>query len=108
MPRSLVQLNFAAARAVQLRYLARRSLRLRADPAQGADFMWRALQSDWRRLMQEPRRTIATAVAVAARFVFSLVKAVVPPRFPPRCHEPPSSLSSMPRPTRPPRRWFRW
>lgn len=79
----LVQLNFAAARAVQLRYLARRSLRLRADPAQGVDFMRRALKSDWRRLMQEPRRTIATAVAVAARFVFSLVKAVVPQFSPP-------------------------
>jgi glycosyltransferase involved in cell wall biosynthesis len=74
----LVDQNFASARAVQLRYLARRSLRLRADPAQGVDFMRRALQSDWRRLIQEPRRTIATAVAVAVRLLFSRAKAVLP------------------------------
>lgn len=57
----------AAARAVQLRYLARRSLRLRGDPGIGADFMWRALRSDWRLLIREPRRTGLTALAVFAR-----------------------------------------
>jgi hypothetical protein len=79
----LVEQNFAAARAVQLRYLARRSLRLRTDPAQGVDFMRRALQSDWRRLMQEPRRTIATAVAVVVRLLFSRIKPVAPQFSPP-------------------------
>lgn len=53
----LVAAHFAAAQAVHLRYLARRSLRLRGDPAQGVDFMVRALQSDLPRLLREPHRT---------------------------------------------------
>lgn len=65
----LVAEHGAAARAVQLRYLARRSLRLRGDPGIGADFMGRALRSDWRLLLREPRRTGLTALAVFGRWL---------------------------------------
>ena len=62
----LVESHFASARAVQLRYLARRCLRLQANPAVAADFLLRALRSDWRVLVREPRRTGLTALAVLA------------------------------------------
>lgn len=75
---ALVAQHFAAARAVQLRYLARRSLRLRTDPTQGFDFMRRALQSDSRRLLLDPRRTLPTAAAVFGRLLFSRVAALLP------------------------------
>jgi len=65
----LVESNFATAQAVHLRYLARRSLRLQDDPAAGADFLLRALRSDWRLLIREPRRTGLTALAVFARLL---------------------------------------
>lgn len=65
----LVESRFATAQAVHLRYLARRSLRLGGAPAAGADYMVRALRSDWRLLIREPRRTGLTALAVAARLL---------------------------------------
>ncbi len=63
----LVARHFATAQAIHLRYLARRSLRLGGAPAIGTDFMLRSLRSDWRILLQEPRRTVLTALAVFAR-----------------------------------------
>jgi glycosyltransferase involved in cell wall biosynthesis len=63
----LVAKHFATAQAIHLRYLARRSLRLGGAPAIGTDFMLRSLRSDWRILLQEPRRTVLTALAVFAR-----------------------------------------
>ncbi|MFQ6537324.1 MULTISPECIES: glycosyltransferase family 2 protein [Aphanothece] len=63
----LVARHFAEAQAVHLRYLARRSLRLSVPPAQGRDFIVRALRSDPWRLLREPRRTLPTVVAVFAR-----------------------------------------
>lgn len=65
----LVEKHFATAQAVQLRYLARRSLRLKDNPAVGADFLLRALRSDWRVVIREPRRTGLTALAVFARLL---------------------------------------
>jgi glycosyltransferase involved in cell wall biosynthesis len=66
---NLVAANFAAAQAVHLRYLARRSLRLGCDPAQGLDFLVRALQSDALRLLREPTRTLPTVLAVLGRWL---------------------------------------
>jgi glycosyltransferase involved in cell wall biosynthesis len=63
----LVTRHFATAQAIHLRYLARRSLRLGGTPAIGADFMWRALRSDWRLLLRQPRRTVLTTLAVFGR-----------------------------------------
>ncbi len=63
----LVDTHFATAQAIHLRYLARRSLRLGGAPAIGSDFMLRALRSDWRILLRQPRRTLLTALAVFAR-----------------------------------------
>ncbi len=63
----LVRRHFATAQAIHLRYLARRSLRLGGTPAIGTDFMWRALRSDWRLLLRQPRRTVLTTLAVCAR-----------------------------------------
>lgn len=63
----LVAQHFATAQAVHLRYLARRSLRLGGSPAIGSDFMLRALRSDWRILLRQPRRTVLTALAVFTR-----------------------------------------
>lgn len=65
----LVEREFAAAQAVHLRYLARRSLRLRSDPGQGADFLRRAFASHWRRLVLQPRRSFGTAIAVLGRLM---------------------------------------
>ena len=65
----LVENHFARAHAVQLRYLARRSLRLKDNPAVGADFLLRALRSDWRGLIREPRLTGLTAMAIFARWL---------------------------------------
>lgn len=63
----LVASHFATAQAIHLRYLARRSLRLGGAPAIGTDFIRRALRSDWRILLRQPRRTVLTALAVFAR-----------------------------------------
>ncbi|MCP9849449.1 glycosyltransferase family A protein [Cyanobium sp. Morenito 9A2] len=70
----VVERHFAAAQAVHLRYLARRSLRLQGDPALGADFMVRALRSDWRLLIRQPRRTGLTALAVVARLILQTLR----------------------------------
>ena len=78
----LVEAHFNAAQAVHLRYLARRSLRLRGDPAQGVDFLIRAWRSDTPRLLQEPRRTGLTALAVLGRLLLHRARrcAVARPR----------------------------
>ncbi len=61
---NLVAQHFSYAQAIHLRYLARRAFRLRAAPQIGLDFMQRALQSDWRILTAEPRRSLLTLAAV--------------------------------------------
>ncbi len=50
--------------AYLLRYIARRSLRISASRTIGLRFMRRALKSDWTILLQEPRRTGLTLLAV--------------------------------------------
>lgn len=78
----LVEAHFNAAQAVHLRYLARRSLRLRGDPAQGVDFLVRAFGSDTPRLLQEPRRTGLTALAVLGRLLLHRARGLLPSAFP--------------------------
>ncbi|MCU0528421.1 MAG: glycosyltransferase [Cyanobium sp. Prado107] len=63
----LVERHAAAAEAVHLRYLARRSLRLPVPAAVGRRFMARALRAEPWRLLQEPRRTGLTLLGVALR-----------------------------------------
>lgn len=65
---ALIDQHFASAQAVHLRYLARRSLRLRGDPTLGVDFLRRALWSDCRHLLRDPRRTLLTTLCVLSRF----------------------------------------
>jgi glycosyltransferase involved in cell wall biosynthesis len=60
----LVQQHEARARASFLRYIARRSLRVSRHPTLGIKLMHQALRSDWRLILQEPRRTILTLIAV--------------------------------------------
>ncbi len=62
----LVGQHYAAARAAQLRYLARRSLRLRVSPEVSADFLTRSLQSDWTLLFKAPK-TLLLALAIYGR-----------------------------------------
>jgi glycosyltransferase involved in cell wall biosynthesis len=50
-----------------LRYIARRSLRVSTSRTIGLRFMLRALKSDWTILLQEPRRTGLTLLAVCFR-----------------------------------------
>ena len=59
----LVEHYYSSARAAQLRYLARRALRLECPPAVSADFLSRALQSDWTLLLKAPK-TILLALAI--------------------------------------------
>ncbi len=58
------------AQAYFLRYLARRTIRSGSEPRTGLDFMNRALLTDWRLLLLEPKRTILTLLAVYGRFLF--------------------------------------
>ena len=67
----LVQQHYATARAAQLRYLARRSLRLRVAPTVSADFLTRALRSDWTLLLKAPK-TAALALVVYGRALTTL------------------------------------
>jgi glycosyltransferase involved in cell wall biosynthesis len=60
----LVARHYSKARAVHLRYLARRALRCSLPSQVGVDFMTRALRSDWELMLREPRRTLLTMLAV--------------------------------------------
>lgn len=67
----LVKQHYQQARAFFLRYLARRTLRNQLSSHMGVDFMNRALQTDWKIIFKEPRRTILTMLAV-------YIKSVIP------------------------------
>jgi glycosyltransferase involved in cell wall biosynthesis len=67
----LVEQHFAFAQAIHLRYLARRSLRLSLPATVGVDFIRRALRSDGRILLHQPKRTLLTLVAVYGRYWLS-------------------------------------
>jgi glycosyltransferase involved in cell wall biosynthesis len=67
----LVNNHYPLAQATHLRYLARQTLRLGLPPQVGIDFMTRALQSDWRLVFKEPRRTLMTSLAVYGKYLFA-------------------------------------
>lgn len=68
----LVNRHFARAQAVHLRYLARRSLRLKAsEVSEGVDFMNRAIHSDPTLLLRQPLRSWSTLLAVQLRWLLS-------------------------------------
>jgi glycosyltransferase involved in cell wall biosynthesis len=58
----LVQQHYPTAKAVHLRYFARRAIRLKLPPQVGVQYMNRALRSDWTILLKEPRRTLLTGL----------------------------------------------
>jgi hypothetical protein len=60
----IVAQHGAKSRAYFLRYIARRSLRVSSSRTIGLRFMRRALKADWTILLQEPRRTGLTLLAV--------------------------------------------
>ena len=70
----LIKLNYKQAKAMLLRYLARRTLRLELSSELGISFMNRALQSEWTLILREPRRTILTAIAVYGKFFISSLR----------------------------------
>lgn len=70
----LVQQHYGLARAVHLRYLARRAFRLNLPPKVGLDFMHRAIASDWRIFFKEPRRTFLTLLGTYGRWLLALAK----------------------------------
>lgn len=70
----LIKQHYALARAVHLRYLARRAFRLNLPPKVGLDFINRSIGSDWRIFLREPRRTLLTLLATYGRYLLSLFK----------------------------------
>ncbi|AFY54576.1 glycosyl transferase [Rivularia sp. PCC 7116] len=70
----LIKHDYKQARAMLLRYLARRTLRLELSSELGIKFMNRALKSEWTLIFKEPRRTILTAVAVYGKFFISSMR----------------------------------
>ncbi|MBI4782352.1 MAG: glycosyltransferase family 2 protein [Oscillatoriophycideae cyanobacterium NC_groundwater_1537_Pr4_S-0.65um_50_18] len=72
---TLVAQNYSRARAMLLRYLARRALRIQANPSVGVNFINRALVSDWKILLREPRRTFLTASTVYGQCLLSMASA---------------------------------
>jgi glycosyltransferase involved in cell wall biosynthesis len=65
---------FAEAQAIQLRYLARRAIRLQLPPYVGLDFIRRALKSDWRLLLRQPRRTGLTLLVIWGQWLLSALR----------------------------------
>jgi len=70
----LVKRHYGLARAIHLRYLARRAFRLGLPPKVGLDFINRSIASDWRIFLQEPRRTLLTLLATYGRYLLNLFK----------------------------------
>jgi glycosyltransferase involved in cell wall biosynthesis len=65
----LIKHHHKQAKAMLLRYLARRALRLNLSSDVGISYMNRALQSEWRLILREPRRTILTMIAVYVKYL---------------------------------------
>jgi len=70
----LVKRHYGLARAIHLRYLARRAFRLGLPPKVGLEFINRAIASDWHIFLREPRRTLLTLLATYGRYLLSLFK----------------------------------
>jgi glycosyltransferase involved in cell wall biosynthesis len=64
---AMVEQYAPKSQAYFLRYIARRALRVSTSRTIGLRFMLRALKSDWTILLQEPRRTGLTLLAVCFR-----------------------------------------
>jgi glycosyltransferase involved in cell wall biosynthesis len=65
----LVKKHYNQAKALLLRYLARRALRLSISSKVGVNYMNRAIRSQWTLILREPRRTILTMVAVYGKYL---------------------------------------
>ncbi|AFZ22701.1 glycosyl transferase [Cylindrospermum stagnale PCC 7417] len=65
----LVNQHYHTAKAASLCYLARRSLRLGQSSEIGVDLINRALKSDWKIILREPRRTILTIMALYVNYL---------------------------------------
>lgn len=70
----LINKHYLKARSNHLRYLARRSFRLKLSPKVGVDFLNRALSSDWQIVIREPGTTLVTILAVYGAQLISYVK----------------------------------
>ena len=57
---NLIEHHYDRAYAYFLRYLARRGIRIRANPQETQAFIWRAIRQDRSLLWVEPRRTLST------------------------------------------------
>lgn len=67
----IINKHYSQSKAFFLRYLARRALRCRLPSQVGVDFMNRSLQSDWKLILKEPRRTLLTMLAIYGQYVLS-------------------------------------
>ncbi len=59
----LVNQHYSLAKAIHLRYFARRAIRLKLSSKVGIQYINRSLRTDWKILLKEPRRTILTCLA---------------------------------------------
>jgi len=67
----MINEHYSQAKAFFLRYLARRALRCSLPSPIGVNFMTRSLQSDWKLILKEPRRTILTMLAIYSQHLLS-------------------------------------
>jgi glycosyltransferase involved in cell wall biosynthesis len=65
----LVNQYYNQAKAMLLRYLARRVLRLGLSSEIGVAYINRALRHDWKLLLKEPRRTVLTTLALYSQYL---------------------------------------
>jgi glycosyltransferase involved in cell wall biosynthesis len=68
----LVEQHYLKARSTQLRYLARRALRSNLPSKTAVNYMTRALLSDWKLILREPRRTLLTILAVYGKHLLPI------------------------------------
>jgi glycosyltransferase involved in cell wall biosynthesis len=67
----IINEHYSQAKAFFLRYLARRALRCNLPSQVGVNFMNRSLQSDWKLILREPRRTLLTMLAIYGQYLLS-------------------------------------
>ncbi|OKH34566.1 glucosyl transferase [Calothrix sp. HK-06] len=70
----IVKKHYNQAKAMLLRYLARRALRLSISTKVGVNYMNRALLSEWTLILREPRRTLLTMIAVYGKYLMPKLK----------------------------------
>lgn len=69
----LINQHYFKAQSTHLRYLARKAIRLRLPSKVAVNFMTRALLSDWKLMIREPRRTWLTILAVYGRHLLTVL-----------------------------------